>query len=640
MRFPGLATSLRYKLILSTAAILLATLGLTALYVGHVQSRLLSDSLEDRVRALGNFVSLISPSSIYAYDINALDRFIHQITTDPDIRFAMIIAPNGAPLTTVTPPDMDRKAILSIVGQADRDSPLHVARYPIMANGDRLGDVVFGVERSRLRSQVNAYLVNQILIDLAIVSFLVAVIYWVLHVTVLKPVTHLMDGAARVGHGDYSQRVPVSSSDEMGRLSGCFNAMTERIRDEQSALKTLNRELADEIEFRRNAEKHLLEAKQAAEDASRAKSDFLASMSHELRTPLNAILGFAQMMQYDPRQPLTEKQNESVESILTGGNHLLDLVNEVLDLARIEADRLELQLEEVDAGALIGDCVAMTRPLGEGRDIAVINEAAGVPAAIVRTDAMRFKQVLINLLSNAIKFNRDHGAVTVRLDQTETGYARIAVTDTGIGIAEKDFPSVFQMFHRLNVDPMIAREGTGIGLAVTKLLVERMAGRAGFTSTEGVGSTFWVELPLTSNTDILIWTNALRVGVDAIDRDHRTLVMLWGKVNAHDIHELDLDDVIDELLDYTNHHFRREEAIMAVCGVPDREVHAERHRELITELNALVAVWRERRDLASFLAFRDFLKEWWTVHIVKQDTKIAHYAKKHEAEIEIALLRI
>lgn len=248
----------------------------------------------------------------------------------------------------------------------------------------------------------------------------------------------------------------------------------------------------------------LLVAKQEAEKANTAKSEFLASMSHELRTPLNAVLGFAQMLEYDAQNPLSTVQKEHVDSILYGGNHLLELVNEVLDLAKIEANQLTLFVEEVTVGEVIADCVAMTNLLGEQRGITIVNHVCDGPLVVLRTDKMRMKQALLNLISNAIKFNKDHGTVTIDGGETDDGFLRISVTDTGVGIAKADHASVFHMFHRLGADPTIAQEGTGIGLTVTKLLVERMAGRIGFESEVGVGSTFWLELPLASNEDVII----------------------------------------------------------------------------------------------------------------------------------------
>ena len=243
----------------------------------------------------------------------------------------------------------------------------------------------------------------------------------------------------------------------------------------------------------------LIMATRAAGEASRAKSEFLAGMSHELRTPLNAVLGFGQILQSDSRNPLSARQTEYVGHIIDAGQHLLKLVNEVLDLARIEAGQLDLSLEEVDASEVVRKCVALTTPLGEPRRIRIIDEISGKPTAWTHSDQLRLTQVLVNLLSNAVKYNTDGGTVSIKGRETADNFLRISVKDTGIGIAEKDHANMFKMFHRLETTEGPRVEGSGIGLATTKALVEDMDGRIGFESEEGVGSTFWIELPLASN---------------------------------------------------------------------------------------------------------------------------------------------
>lgn len=211
------------------------------------------------------------------------------------------------------------------------------------------------------------------------------------------------------------------------------------------------------------------------------------------------------------------------------------------------------------------------------------------------------------------------------------------MTDTGIGIAEVDYSGVFQMFHRLGADPMVAREGTGIGLTVTKLLVERMAGRIDCESEQDVGSTFWIELPLASNEEILIWTDSLRVGIDVIDKDHQVIVSLLNRVTHRTADDPELNTVIEELVDYTRDHFRREEAVMEACGYPDLEKHRGRHRDLTAQVNDLAGTWRKGRNPEMLHHLRKFLREWWIGHIVKVDTEIAQYAKGNEQDIWQAL---
>lgn len=243
------------------------------------------------------------------------------------------------------------------------------------------------------------------------------------------------------------------------------------------------------------------QARYEAEEANRTKSRFLASMSHELRTPLNAVLGFAEFLLLDSEGTLTTRQKTTIANILQGGRHLLGLINDILDLARIEADQLNLSFAAVPARQVVADCIDLTVPLGEADGIAVTNQFTVSPSVCAWTDPLRLKQILLNLLSNAVKYNRPGGVVTVEGQVLPDGFLQIAVSDTGIGIAPADHPKVFEMFHRLGADPQVARDGAGIGLSVSKLLVERMGGRIGFHSEPSVGSRFWIDLPMDVSED-------------------------------------------------------------------------------------------------------------------------------------------
>ncbi len=237
-------------------------------------------------------------------------------------------------------------------------------------------------------------------------------------------------------------------------------------------------------------QQQLAEAKEAAERASQAKSEFLSSMSHELRTPMNAILGFAQILEYD--EVLGEEQHDSVHEIIKAGRHLLELINEVLDLAKIESGSIVLSLEPVNLAELVNECVSLVTPVAQRRDISISRDEVG--ESLVRCDRTRFKQVLINLLSNAIKYNREKGEVHIEVTAAGEEMLRITVADTGMGIAASDFEQLFQPFNRLSAEHSEI-EGTGIGLSITRSLVEMMGGTIGVDSEPGVGSRFWVELP-------------------------------------------------------------------------------------------------------------------------------------------------
>ena len=246
---------------------------------------------------------------------------------------------------------------------------------------------------------------------------------------------------------------------------------------------------------RKQVESDLHEAIAAAEKANRAKTDFLSGMSHELRTPLNAILGFAQLIESGTPRP-TPTQKRSLDQILKAGWYLLELINEILDLALIESGKVTLSREPVSLREVMLECRAMIEPQAQKRGIAMTFPGLDVPH-FVKADRTRVKQVLINLLFNAIKYNRPGGTVAVECSLSPPHSIRIGVRDTGAGLSPEQLAQLFQPFNRLGKDAS-AEEGTGIGLVVTKRLVELMDGAIGVESTVGVGSVFWVELRLTS----------------------------------------------------------------------------------------------------------------------------------------------
>ncbi len=315
---------------------------------------------------------------------------------------------------------------------------------------------------------------------------------------VLSPILRLgrrLNAVRQDPSGAAALLIKVDRNDEIGELQASFNHTVTglsdtvtMLEDALNALKQAKTDLEHKV-IEREA------AQEAAADANRAKSQFLAAMSHELRTPLNAVLGFAQMLQSYSDNPLTDEQSEYIEHIMTGGNHVLTLVNQVLDLSKIESGRLDLSMQRVQPVKIIDEAVALAQPLAEQRGVSWKMNLDGVSDHTVSADPDRLKQVLLNLLSNAVKYNRDDGSVTIAAALTDDERVRMSVTDTGLGIPTEDYAGVFEPFSRLGMETTTI-EGTGIGLTISRQLVESMGGKLDFESTVGQGTTFWLELPI------------------------------------------------------------------------------------------------------------------------------------------------
>ena len=308
---------------------------------------------------------------------------------------------------------------------------------------------------------------------------------------------HLREDAAHQREGEASSREREIRAAEATQAASEDHMLVLQQANAHLIITTLEaQKLTEEV---KTAKAQLESAKCVAEKANLAKSEFLSSMSHELRTPLNAILGFAQLLESGSPLP-TDTQKASIDQILQAGWYLLELINEILDLALIESGKLSLSLEPMSLPEVLFDCQTMIETQAHKSDIRMRFPQFDFPC-FVNADPIRVKQVLINLLSNAIKYNRAGGAVEVTCCINEAQRLRISVQDTGEGLSPEKIAQLFQSFNRLGQEGK-AGEGTGIGLVVSKRLVELMGGEIGMESTVGVGSVFWIELNLASELQL------------------------------------------------------------------------------------------------------------------------------------------
>lgn len=270
-------------------------------------------------------------------------------------------------------------------------------------------------------------------------------------------------------------------------------AATELLRQRAEQALADRKDQLEQLVAERTGE--LIEAKEQAEAASRAKSEFLSRMSHELRTPMNSVLGYAQLLDMEDSPPLAPVHLDYLANIRTAGKHLMALINEVLDLSSIEAGRMNMEMEAVCARDVLTQCMELAQPHAAQQGIDIKLDAGGHESALLHADERRLSQVILNLITNAIKYNMSSGSVNIALTIPDETSARISISDSGPGIAPENQQRVFEQFERLS-ETSASTDGAGIGLAVSKRLIELMGGSIGVISDLGEGSTFWVELPI------------------------------------------------------------------------------------------------------------------------------------------------
>lgn len=373
----------------------------------------------------------------------------------------------------------------------------------VTLNGEHLGTLFLQSDLRQWNERAKRY--ANILIIFVLVSGLFAfLIASKLQGLISTPILHLEDTMRMVSaHKNYGVRAVKSYSDEIGRLIDGFNTMLSEIQQRDTALqstngelKTRTQELEEEIFHRKQTQEELLNAKHAAEEANRAKSTFLANMSHELRTPLNAIIGYSEMLEEEIRDSGKVENVQDLKKIQAAGKHLLSLINDVLDLSKIEAGKMGLHLETFDVAQVIEEMVTTLQPAA-AKNANAIHVRLADNVSVIKADITKVRQILFNLLSNACKFT-DHGTITVDVEQIKVDkrdWIQFRVSDTGIGISAKQKENLFQEFAQ--ADASIARKygGTGLGLAITHRFVQLMKGRINVESEPGRGAIFTVQLP-------------------------------------------------------------------------------------------------------------------------------------------------
>jgi two-component system sensor histidine kinase BarA len=417
---------------------------------------------------------------------------------------AAVAEDDNSPSAPIEPPHYERRAVVDGSRVYQYFQPMYAERDCLKCHNNGFGiaksklnqDDLMAVIRVTLDDEetVDAQAMNRTLAWTAaiVIGFLSMFLLWaVVRYVIVKPVTHLRDVANAVREGDVEQRAIIRTGDEFEELAASFNRMLRQLLSQQSELQHVNGELDNRLD-------ELAQANMRLYEMNRLKSDFLATVSHELRTPLNSIIGFSDVL--SSIAVLDDKQKRYVGNIQRSGTMLLDMINDILDLAKMESGKMEVRLSEFKIGSLVGAQCDMARPLAEKKNIDLdFNAPATLPP--LRQDQAKVQQILNNLLSNAIKFTPEGGRIAINAERDDFNDLRLKVTDTGIGISPDDQQMIFEKFRQA---PGLSRDGdamtreysgTGLGLSIVRELCRLLGGDVSVESELGKGSTFTVRLP-------------------------------------------------------------------------------------------------------------------------------------------------
>ena len=467
---------------------LLTTLFILVFFVGiylFSQYRQFENLAFNRLLTLSDILGSNSISALLFFDDDAAKDVLESLNTQPDILNAAIYDHDGLLFASYSVPGKET----FVFSDPHREERSVTDGYFILTERVVFDNLKVGWISLRLDSTNR----KTVLLEAVWQSFLLfiagLILAALLSVRAQKPISDsilsLSDIATRVrDSGDYTLRVKATSQDELGVLVESFNNMLEKIWHHEKHLEELVAERTLELE----------EAKTRAEESDHLKSAFLASMSHELRTPLNSIIGFTGILIQGMAGPLTDEQKKQLGMVKGSASHLLELINDVLDISKIEAGRIDVHGESFKVDLLLVMAVSSLRPFAEKKGL-VLNHTIEPNLPSLHSDKRRLEQVLLNLINNAIKFT-NQGSVQVNCYRRDSSLV-IDVIDTGIGINEKDLNTIFETFRQIDTGLDRVKEGSGLGLAISKKLSELLGGTLNVKSEIGAGSTFSVVLPLT-----------------------------------------------------------------------------------------------------------------------------------------------
>ena len=473
--------TIRQKIILSIFIVTALCVLFSAFIVSQVVKDQLGEKYEvDKVAATESLSHSLAPV-LDLYDYKQVERIITSSLTYENIAYISVFNKGG----------------MLVVSAAEQNVPpedLDVKKYEMTSNDKVIGSIEIGFSREYINEQIQT---TTLALISGLAGFLILVglaLFAFINRSVINPLGAFTKTVREMDSENLSLRVNIHSEDELGMLAGSFNRMAENLEKSHRALRKAHDELEQKVEERT---KELAETNEQLVEVSNHKSQFLANMSHELRTPLNAIIGFSQILQDDDYSNLEESERGYAKDIYESGTHLLNLINDILDLAKVESGKMELELEPVKIKHVLESSLVMIKGKAFNHGIQLVTEITSVLEDFeIMADERKLKQITFNLLSNAAKFTPDGGQITIECKK-EGEQLVVSVTDTGVGIAPEEKEKVFEEFYQTRDGSKSKTPGTGLGLPLTRSFVEMHGGKIWAESGgKDKGSRFIFTIPI------------------------------------------------------------------------------------------------------------------------------------------------
>jgi signal transduction histidine kinase/CheY-like chemotaxis protein/HPt (histidine-containing phosphotransfer) domain-containing protein len=478
-RFVSLGT----KFILLVVFILLTTMSVASYINVQMQKKIIVEQLTAKGHTMGSFISLISADAILGYDLMLLDRYMEEISHQADVVYGVIVSTENTNLSSyinkehpyIVPVLADSSpTLMDVIDNVNKGDQILPLTFDINNAGETIGSVLIGLSTQRAEELSQRVMKEQLVEIIFIILFLSLCIYYVFKRNALRPIHDLIDSSERLAMGNIDHKANIISNDELGTLARSFNQMTDSLNKSHDEKDQVVAQLL-------NANKNL-------EAATRAKSAFLANMSHEIRTPLTAIIGFGDYLKETDIS--VSDRSKAIDSIVQNGAHLQQIINDILDLSKVEAEKLEIERIEVSLFELLKHIETLIGLQTEEHGLTyTIDYDFPLPEKII-TDPLRFKQVLINVCNNAIKFTEKGGIhINIALQQHDHKL-RVDVKDTGIGLEADQLDKIFEPFTQADSSTSRKFGGTGLGLPLSRQLAKMLGGTITVSSTPGIGSCF------------------------------------------------------------------------------------------------------------------------------------------------------